>query len=442
MGVAPSASATFSAIWPWRSAVRPERGWRDASGRRSAATPSCGWSGVALPIPSRTHLACSGSMTGRGGVVGAMGRASCDLERGQVVDLLPDRDADTLAAWLLRHLGVAIVARDRAGAYADGIRRGAPEAIQMADRWHLLRNVSDALLWVLERHRGVLARVAQAVMADATLTVASITPRQPTKLEALRQRRQGDRDARFERVAALCRSGMSADAIGRETGVAPNTVRNWLRAGAAPTWRKGKRRACLIDPFLPHIVRRLDEGEQSATQLWREIRALGFTGQAVGTRARIAALKLRDPSLSTRVAAPAWSRPTARRTAHLFLCGGKVAGLNGRFLDKLSEASPVIGRAVSEARAFAGLIRERDLVGFGPWLERCRDGPLHSLAESLSRDRAAIEAALSLPWSTGPVEGQINRLKLIKRAMYGRAHLDLLRARVLTSEPNLHQERG
>ena len=86
---------------------------------------------------------------------------------------------------------------------------------------------------------------------------------------------------------------------------------------------------------------------------------------------------------------------------------------------------------MSEARAFATLVRERDHAALGPWLERCRDGPLRSLAASLSRDRAAVEAALSLPWSTSPVEGQIHRLKLIKRTMYGRAHLDLLRARVL-----------
>lgn len=180
-------------------------------------------------------------------------------------------------------------------------------------------------------------------------------------------------------------------------------------------------------------MKRLREGEHNATQLWREIRGLGFAGQAVGARAYIAALEAKAPSLSARLAAPAWQRPTARRTARLVLCGDEVAGLDGRFLTKLIDAVPEIGRAVAEARAFADLVRKRDDAGLGPWLERCRDGPLRSLAESLGRDRAAVEAALSLPWSTGPVEGQINRLKLIKRTMYGRAGLDLLRARVLAS---------
>lgn len=359
------------------------------------------------------------------------GTILCDLEEGRVIDLLPDRDADTVAAWLLEHPGVAIVARDRAGAYADGIRRGAPEAVQVADRWHLLRNASDALLWVLERHRGALARVARVVLDEATMVIAP-APRRPTKLEELRLRRQANRDAQFERVEALSRSGLGTQAIARATGLARNTVRNWLRAGAAPTWRKG-RKAGLIDPFLPYLVRRLGEGERNATRLWREIRALGFNGQAVGARARIATLKAKDPSLSTRVAAPAWSRPTARRTAHLVLCGDKIAGLDGCFLAKLIDAVPEIGRAVSEARGFATLVREGDHAALGPWLERCQDGPLRSLAASLSRDQAAVEAALSLPWSTGPVEGQINRLKTLKRTMYGRAGLDLLRARILAS---------
>jgi transposase len=200
------------------------------------------------------------------------------------VDLLPDRDADTLAMWLRERPGVAIVARDRAGAYADGVRRGAPEAIQVADRWHLWRNASDALLWVLERHRGTLSRVGRAIMDEAAVAVRPqrVAPPQPTKLHERRRRRPAERDVCFERVATLSRSGMSADAIRRETGGAPNTVRNWLRAGGAPTWRKGLRKACLIDPFLPYLVRRLKECEGNATQLWREIRELGYTGPAVG----------------------------------------------------------------------------------------------------------------------------------------------------------------
>ena len=230
---------------------------------------------------------------------------------------------------------------------------------------------------------------------------------------------------------ALSWSSLGTQAVARTTGLTRNTDRNWLRASGADLAQGPEGLPHRSVPALPRAAS--GRGERNATRLWRETRRLGFTGQAVGARARIAALKAKDPSPSTRVAAPARSRPTACRTAYLFLCGGDVEGLDGCFLARLIEAVPEIGRAVAEARAFAALLRERDPFGLGSWLERCRDGPLRSLAASLSRDRAAVEAALSLPWSTGPVKGQINRLKLIKRTMYGRADPDLLRARVLAS---------
>lgn len=380
--------------------------------------------------------ACSGRTTGRGAAAGRYGTILCDLEGGRVVDLLPDRCADTPAAWLRERPGVAAVARGRAGAYADGARRGAPDAGQVADRRHLLRNASDALLSVLERHRRALARVAREVGGAATVMVPPEPPdpRPPTKLRELRRRRQAERDARFEEVASRARAGLGAAAIAREIGVPPSTVRNRLRVGAAPTRRQTRRRARLIDPFLPCLVERLREGEGNATRLWREIRSMGFKGRAVGARERIAALKTESQfPEAPRLGTPAWQRPTPRRTAHPVLRGKETSGMNGRFLDALVEAVPEIGRAVGEARAFAALIRDRDQAAPGPWLERCREGPLRTLAMSLDRDRAAVEAALELPWSTSPVEGHTHRPKPIKRAMHGRAGLDLLRARVLAA---------
>lgn len=360
------------------------------------------------------------------------GTILCDLEEGRVVDLLPDRDASTLAGWLRRHPGVEIVARDRAGAYADGVRRGAPGAIQVADRWHLLRNGSDALIQVLERHRGAFSCVAKALVGEAATAALPPELRRPTRAEQRQRQRQDERDARFRRVAALAQEGLGVRAIVRETGLARNTVRRWIRTGAAPTWRKGER-ARLTDAFLPYLVQRLDEGEGNATRLWREIKARGFVGQVMTVRARVAQLRLGEPTRTRRVSTPVWRRPTPRRAARLFLSDAERAELDERFLAGLAETVPEIGRAVTEARAFAALVREQDRGAFEAWLDRCRDGPLRGLAEGLRRDRAAVEAALALPWSTSPVEGQINRLKTLKRAMYGRAGLDLLRARVLAA---------
>jgi hypothetical protein len=138
-----------------------------------------------------------------------------DLERNRPVDLLPDRDAQTVAAWLQSHPGIEIVARDRAGAYADGIRRGAPEAVQVGDRWHLLRNLSDALARALDRHQHDLraatasvVEVLQSVQAEPEVPLAS--PAVPPAPD-----RHAIRRARFDEALALHSQGWSVRRIAR-----------------------------------------------------------------------------------------------------------------------------------------------------------------------------------------------------------------------------------
>lgn len=249
----------------------------------------------------------------------------------------------------------------------------------------------------------------------------------------MRQRdRQEARDARFGRVAELAAAGHGIREIVRETGLARNTVRRWVRRGSAPTWKKG-RQPRIIDPFLPHLQRRLDEGATNATALWREIRAMGFPGRAVGARAAVAELRgtIAQPRPPSR---PLWRRASPRQVTRALLSeDGAAKGRARRFLDALLEEAPAIRRAVEEARAFARLVRQRNADAFRPWLDGALEGPLAGFAEGLRRDHDAVAAALALPWSTGPVEGQIGRLKTIKRQMYGRAGLELLRARVLAA---------
>ena len=353
-----------------------------------------------------------------------------DLEHQRVIDLLPDREAATLAGWLHDHPGTEIVARDRAGAYADGVRRGAPGAVQVADRFHLHCNGSTALLQVIERHRTVFGRLAR-VLVPVEAGIPPPEPLRPTQAERRQREGQDARDVQFGRVVALAQDGAGIRAIVRTTGLARNTIRRWRRTGAVPTWRRGER-ARITDPFRPYLARRLSEGEHNATRLWQEVRALGFSGGVVTVRACVANLR-GAPARPRGASGPVWHPPTPRRAARLLLSGDDVPGLDGRFLTALVEEVPEIARAVDEARAFSALLRAREAEALGPWLARCHAGPLGGLAHGLTRDRAAVEAALALPWSTSPVEGQICRLKLIKRSMYGRAKLDLLRARVIAA---------
>jgi len=363
------------------------------------------------------------------------GTIICDLERHRVIDLLPDRSADTLASWLKRHGGeVTIVSRDRSGAYADGIRTGAPGATQVADRWHLLVNCSDALRQLLDRHHRQL-REAAHICAVGGRVPAQAPPdgSAPTQAERRKADRQERRQTRYDAVAGLHRQGMPIRRIARRLGMARNAVRRWLRAGEAAPYRRAPGRS-VLDQHLGHMERRWAEGCRNAAELWRGLREeRGFEGGYDVVR-RWAIRRRGLDAVCTEPARglPSWRVPSSRRTARLLTT--EEASLNRAdrgFVRTLTALSPDIRLAAEFANAFARLVRERDADALDPWLDGAQTTGLRGFAEGLSRDIGAMRAALAHPWSNGPTEGNVNRLKLLKRQMYGRAKFDLLRSRVL-----------
>jgi hypothetical protein len=200
-----------------------------------------------------------------------------DLERNRVLDLLPDRRAESLAAWLKRTPGVEIVARDRAGVYADGIRQGAPEAVQIADRWHLLRNLGDALQAIVERHHVIARRIAAEVAAGAPTAGTPVTEGPDAAMTPPCPAAHAGRRARFEEAVRLHAAGVSLRQISRLLGTDCKTVRRWLRAGDIPSWRR-PRRGSMLDAHRDHLERRWAEGCRNAARLWRELASVGFAG--------------------------------------------------------------------------------------------------------------------------------------------------------------------
>jgi transposase len=259
------------------------------------------------------------------------GTILCDLERRRVIDLLPDRRADTLAAWLAMHPSVSVVVRDRAGAYADGARQGAPAAMQVADRWHLLRNSSDALQRVLDQHSRELRAAAQAATPPPqTPTPAAVhVPRLPEPTRPLRaaERRsraaQERRDARFAEAARLREQGWSIRAIGRALDIERKTVRSWLRAGHAPTWRHADRGTSILDPYRAYLEERWQAGCRNAAALWRELKDRGFAGQYAVVRDWATRRRRQDPpaepqgALCTPAPTKLPAPPTPRRAVRL-----------------------------------------------------------------------------------------------------------------------------
>lgn len=359
-----------------------------------------------------------------------------DLERSCPVDLLPDREAQTIAAWLQAHPGVEVVARDRAGAYADGVRSGAPKAVQVADRWHLLRNLGDALARVLDRHhRDLLAASVAAVDAmQEAQTAPDVTQNVPSapNAEPHVPDRHATRRARFSEALALHEQGWPVRRIARALGVNRQTVHGWLRSGQLPTWRQ-QPRGSSVARHAEHLDRRWNEGCHNAAQLWREIQAQGFRGQLRTVQRWVCDRRSAGAAASgvTRTA-KAWPAPSKQRAAWLVVADPeRVNATEQRFVDALIARSPALEVVISLARTFSTMVRRQQAELLDRWLDAAKGSALAGFADGIRRDLAAVRSALLLAWSTGPVEGQISSLKTIKRTMCGRAGFDLLRQRVL-----------
>jgi transposase len=363
-----------------------------------------------------------------------------NLETNEVVDLLPDREAATVAAWLRDRPGVEIVARDRAGAYADGIRQGAPGAVQVADRWHLLRNLGDAVQALGDRHNAAARRAAQHVqlhLAATTVPPAVIaTPSEPSQNSAQRASAASRlrRQARYEEAARLRGIGATITRISAELGANRKTVHGWLQLGRAPSWKQPSGDS-ILDPFKPFLGRRWSEGCRNATQLWRELLTLGFRGRSSVVRDWAAGhrggLVREDGSIGLPLL-PVWPVPTGYRLARLLTAGrSRMTAEERMFVLRLFADEPALDAAVTWAKRLTKLLRRRVVESLDDVLAAAAGTLFARFAASLRRDFDAISAALVTPWTTSPVEGQISRIKMLKRTMYGRAGFKLLRARIL-----------
>jgi len=367
-----------------------------------------------------------------------------DLERHQPIDVLPDTKAETFAAWLQAHPGITVISRDRAGNFAEGALTGAPQAIQVADRWHLFGNLGDALQRLLERHPAALRAAVQqgdehaALETQMSAIIPPLAPTPATVTPAVDGAPLTQREQRFRDVLARHAEGWNYSQIARHLQINIRTVKRYILGGELP--KRGApllRLTSSVTPYMAYLERRWQEGCQNKTQLWQEIQAQGYQG----SRSSIyRALKGFRAALGPWTASPKVARPKRRALSPrqgMWLLAQSREELNEEeraVRDVLEGAHAEIAAATSLAQRFQALLRERDEAALEGWLEDASEsgiGPFKHFAASLRRDEAAVRAALSQPWSNGQLEAQVNRLKMIKRIGYGRAKFDLLRRRVL-----------
>ncbi len=326
------------------------------------------------------------------------GTILCDLESRRVIDLLPDREAGTVAAWLRQHPGSEIVSRDRGGIYAQAARQAAPNAVQVADRWHLLRNLSEALKNALSPHHRLLAHAVRN--ATDEVSIVDITPQLSVPLWELRaqQKNRARRFSRYEEVQRLGKTGASHAAIGRQLGLDHRTVRKFLRAETFPEAQRSLRPG-IVDPYADYLDQRLEQGCRNVSRLWRELREQGFTGQINIVRRWLRCRRGYHPTSANAVPRKAPPRISVRQTVWHIL---KETPAAQSYLEQVYQASPEILTLAQLAKGFFRIVRDRDLTALPPWFESAKATALAAFANHLARDRKAVEAALTLPWSQRP----------------------------------------
>jgi transposase len=382
-----------------------------------------------------------------------------DLARRRPLALLLDHEAATVAQWLEAHPGVAVVVRDRAEAYADAARLGAPTACQVADRFHLLQNLADVLTDVFRAHAPQLARVntqgiavptplhdPDAPAPDPRRATVPLAPPQPsTRAAALAAARRAQRVATDEQGWMYHRQGWTLDAIAEQVGLSRRTVQRFPQSPTFPERQPRYGRGCrLLDPYKATLLAGWNRGCRNGWHLVRTIRSQGFQGQygmvALYVRRmrqaqRLAPWQRRSDQPFPAVTATPRRQLTPRRATWLVLRpSARATAQDHQQLAQLTTQAPELAEAVALAQDFASLVRQRQPTQLEPWLRRTTTStlpPFRRFAKGLRADYAAVKAGVTLPWSQGPIEGHINHLKMLKRQMFGRAKLDLLTRRFL-----------
>jgi transposase len=359
------------------------------------------------------------------------GTVLIDMASHRPVDLLPDREAASFAAWLTAHPGAETICRDRSGSFGEGAWLGAPDAIHVADRWHLFHNLGEAVERVVTSHntclRPPILQISQ-LAPDQSAGAAEAAP--PGRRERAGGKFHDRVHERHAAVHALLARGRNLKQITRELDLARGTVRRYVRAATADELLhdQWQHRVGPLEEYKPYLRRRVAEGCGNATTLHQEIRELGFPGTYTAVRTFLRDLR------PERNAAPAKS-PGVRA----------VTGWLTRHPDSLDEDErqqkadilahcPELAALAEHVRTFATMMNNLDGHLLDDWITAARNSglvPLVGFARGLTDDYEAVRNGLTLPYSSGAVEGNVNRIKVLKRQMYGRANFDLLRKRVL-----------
>ncbi len=362
-----------------------------------------------------------------------------NLESHRVVDLLPDRQAETAARWMYQQPDLAVISRDRGGEYASAAREGAPRAIQCADRFHVVKNLTEAVQVLLARCQAEIfvAKDQEEPTGEKTkkplISIEQWRPPEPRSVEKARLARRAGRYARYQQVVEFGRQGMAPKEIAGRLGLSDRTVQTWLAAGTFPEARKRRKKASSFDAFAPFVLKRWKEGEHKGTVLYREIKAQGYIGSDRSVYRYLATLKQAEIQAPTNV--ERIKKYTPNTAVWLFVRDPETLDeIEQEDLATMLWVSPPLKKAYDLIQRFLEMVHKREGQRLNSWLVKVAESGLpefQSFAAGVEKDKDAVQAGLTWPINNGMVEGHVTKLKLIKRQMYGKAGFALLRQRVL-----------
>jgi len=343
------------------------------------------------------------------------GTLICDLERHKTIALLPDREPATAEAWLSEQPQVTLIARDRGGGYALAAAKALPEATQVADRWHLMENASRAFLDAVRKSM----RQIRAATGAATINPNLLTSAERIQYEGYLRREEDNAT-----IVGLAKEGLTIREIVRRTGHSRGLVRKILRGQRSDIFRS---RESSLELYLPWLDTRWAAGDRNGAALWRQLQGQGFRGSLRVVTEWATRRRQADKTDNALIRAP-----VARTIARLLTIGrDRLSKSETITVAAVEDGVPLLIEAREIIAAFQAMIRKRAVDTFDHWLEQAKSSIVTSFADGILKDRAAVVAAITSAWSNGQTEGQITKLKLVKRQMYGRGKIDLLQARVI-----------
>jgi len=326
--------------------------------------------------------------------------------------IIPDRAVETVEAWLKQHPSVEVVSRDGSSEYAAAIRQGAPQARQVSDRWHLVKNLTACVSVQLAKTLAGLRRAQER------------RPAQTQAVQQAQQARAAERTARYEHILELQKHGMKSGEIARTLGMSQRTIQRWIATGTIPYARRKRPRASIIDPYKTYLLKRWQQGCHSGAQLERELRTKGYTGSPHGIYRYLETLKAatiapskhkRASKLASSILPKSLLTLSASQATWLFFRKQEdFKPEEQETLRQLRQASPQLEVTYQLVDEFLHMVRERTGEQLDSWLNKVETSQLpafHTFVAGVRQDKDAVRAGLTLPWSTGPVERPCQSLK-------------------------------